>query len=176
MKVLRCHALSAKSLSRPSQWSRALDANILGGIVEGFPQIIPPLYIEPELGTVPKYPRKYEGSRRRYSPTIIAQLIYVLALHAHGIRQSGLREAHRSHELLTQNSADLVRLSFCHDHDGLTYSYGRLDRHLKPRRDYQPIEISIDIADLPLSNDNPQDFHEAFQSDCWAVLVSLCRL
>src|SRR6202158_6095391 len=74
--------------------------------VHGFPKIAAPLHVEPEIGTIAEHPGQDERGRGGDVAAVVAQLIDVLALHAHRFGQRALRQAHRLHEFFDPNFAD----------------------------------------------------------------------
>lgn len=81
-----------------------------------FPQIAASLHVQPEVGTVAEYAGENERSRRGHLPAVIAQLVDMLALDAHRLRQRGLGQPHRRHELLDKDFRHGRRLALCHQH------------------------------------------------------------
>ena len=77
-----------------------------------FPTGRSPQHIEPEVRAVAEHAGENESGRRGYIAAIVAELIDVLALHAHRVSQRALRLADRLHEFFDQNFADRRRLAF----------------------------------------------------------------
>ena len=73
--------------------TRALDPLALLGAVHRLPQIAAPLHVEPEVRAVAEHARQDESRRCRHVPAVVAQLVDVLALHAHRLGQRGLGQA-----------------------------------------------------------------------------------
>ena len=78
------------SSSRMAQRPCALDPFALAGIVHRFPQVCPPLDTEPEVGAVAEYARQDQRRGRGHGAPIVAQLVDMLALNAHRVRQRRL--------------------------------------------------------------------------------------
>ena len=57
-----------------------------------------------------------ERCRCGHGPAVVAQFVDVLALYAHRLGQSALRQSHRLHEFLDQDFADACWLPFCRQH------------------------------------------------------------
>jgi hypothetical protein len=74
-----------KCLSRPLGGLRAPNAFILGGIVEGFPQIESPLNIEPEFSNIAKHASQNESYSGGKTAFVVAQFVHMLALHAYSL-------------------------------------------------------------------------------------------
>ena len=83
---------------RGLQWPGSLDPLAFARRVNGCPEIGPPLHVQPEIGAVAEHTRKDERGRRGDFAAAVAQLINMLALHAHRIGQCALREPQRLHE------------------------------------------------------------------------------
>jgi hypothetical protein len=81
-----------------------------------FPPVGSLLHIEPEIRTVAEHAGENERSRRGDVAAIVAQLVDVLALHAHAFSQRALRQPDRLHEFLDQDFARCRRLALCHQH------------------------------------------------------------
>ena len=81
-----------------------------------FPQISSPLHVEPEIRAVAEHAGENERGRRGDVAAIVAQLVDVLALHAHRLSQCALRQPDRLHEFLDQDFARCRRLAFRHQH------------------------------------------------------------
>src|SRR6202043_2123246 len=79
---------------------RPLDPLAFARAVHDLPQVTAPLNVEPEVGAIAEYAGEDECGRRGDSSALVAQLVDVFALDAHGLGQSGLRQSHRRHELL----------------------------------------------------------------------------
>src|SRR5689334_20028290 len=101
----------ASASRRRSNRTGALDTFALARRVHRLPDVASPLHVEPEVGTVAEYAGKDECGRGRYSPSIPAQFIDVLALHTHGLCERALRKPHWLHELLNQDFPDCCRLA-----------------------------------------------------------------
>ena len=94
----------------------AFDPFKLARRVHGFPQVAAALHVQPEVGAVTEHSGKDERCRCGHSPAVVAQFVDVLALHAHGLGQRALRQAHRLHEFLDQDFADARRPAFRRQH------------------------------------------------------------
>jgi hypothetical protein len=82
----------------------------------GIPKIAASLHVQPEIRAVAKNASEDERGRRSHVAPIVAQLVDMLALHAHRLGQGALRQAHRRHELFDQDFADAGRLAFRRQH------------------------------------------------------------
>jgi len=84
--------------------------------VHRLPQVAASLHIQPEIRAVAEHAGKDERRWSRHGPALVAQLVDMLALHAHRFGQRGLRQAHGRHEFFDQNFADARRLAFGRQH------------------------------------------------------------
>ena len=138
---------SSSALERPPAAVRVRSVRARGA-VHRFPQIAAPLHVQPEIGAVAEHAGEDERGRRRHVPAVVAQLVDVLALHAHRLGQRALGQPQRLHELLDQNLADRGRLALRRQHGSprFTCSCGRRDRRPLPRPGRRPIGRPAAIA------------------------------
>src|ERR1700704_2677000 len=92
----------------------AFDPLALAWRVHGFPQVPASLHVQPEVRAVTEDAGKDQLGRRGYGHSVVAKLINMLALHAHGLSQRALRQSHRLHEFLDQDFANAWRLALRH--------------------------------------------------------------
>src|SRR3546814_19126958 len=78
----------------------------LAGRAHCLPQVSAPLHVEPEVGAVAEHPRENEGCRSRELAAGVAQLVHMIALHPHRLRQRPLRQAQGPPELLHQERSE----------------------------------------------------------------------
>jgi hypothetical protein len=77
-----------------------------------FPQIGSLLHIQPEVRAVAEHPGENERGPGGHVAPVVAELVDVLALDAHGIGKRTLSQAHRLHEFLDQDSPTEAGLRF----------------------------------------------------------------
>jgi hypothetical protein len=95
--------------------------------VHRLPKIAAPLHVEPEIRAVAEHTDEDERRCGCHAAPTVAKLVHMLALHAHGCGERGLRQLHGLHEFLNQDFADAGRLALGHEHVRFTYSCDRPD-------------------------------------------------
>jgi hypothetical protein len=123
-----------------------------------FPQVASPLHIEPEIRAVAEHAGENERGRRGHIAAVVAQLIDVLALHAHGVSQRALGQADRLLEFLDQDFTDRRRLAFCHQHGFASHIAVTYTSFASPR--YDPCLDRKGVQATPLT----RGFHETVQA------------
>ena len=83
-----------------------------------FPQIHAALDIELEIGAIAEYPRQDQRGRGGDAAAVVAQVVHMLAQHAHCPGKRALGQVHGFHKILGQYFADI---------DGFAFSEGHVD-------------------------------------------------
>jgi hypothetical protein len=109
--------------------SGALDALAALGRIQGLPQVATALHVQPEISAVAKYARQHQGSISRYRAPVVAQLVDVLAWHAHRLGEVPLCQVERPMNSSIRTSPTLAGLRLVISMANLTDSCDHRDTH-----------------------------------------------
>ena len=79
------------------EWSCVFDPCTHLGTVHRFPQVAPPLHVQPKIPTVAEHASEHQRRRRRHVPAVLAKLVDVLALHADSLGQAARRRVGKAY-------------------------------------------------------------------------------